>query len=190
MISVRCGSSAKKGVKLMAKRTETLELEKALMAKTVEFRTFGCPEVTIGWFGRKRVDFMQTNTKGIIWCYEIKVSVSDFHSKHGHNFEGHYNYYVMTPELYKEVKDEIPDGVGVLVGKFLDCKKKAKRKKLTAEQADAMRLYLIRSLSREVKKNYKAHDGDTINEYERRIAYWKRLYEFEREKKWKNSPRR
>lgn len=174
----------------MAKRTETLELENALMAKTVEFRTFGCPEVTIGWYGRKRVDFMQTNTKGIIWCYEIKVSVSDFHSKHGHNFYGHYNYYVMTPELYEEVKGEIPAGVGVLVGKYLDCKRKAKRKKLTAEQADAMRLYLIRSLSREVKKNYKAHDGDTINEYERRIAYWKRLYEFEREKKWKNSPRR
>ena len=99
----------------MAKRAETLELENALMAKTIEFRTFGCPEVTIGWFGRKRVDFMQTNTRGLIWCYEIKVSVSDFHSKHGHNFMGHYNYYVMTPELYEEVKDEIPDGVGVLV---------------------------------------------------------------------------
>lgn len=177
----------------MAKRSETVELENALMAKTVEFRTFGCPEVTIGWFGRRRVDFMQTNTKGIIWCYEIKVSVSDFHSKHGHNFMGHYNYYVVTPELYEEIKDEIPDHIGVLVGKSLDCRKKAKRQKLTAEQADAMRLYLVRSLSREVKKNWKAHDGETINELERRISYYKRLYEqersrnFERRNKWRNS---
>ena len=180
----------------MAKRAETLELENALMAKTVEFRTFGCPEVTIGWYGRRRVDFMQTNTKGIIWCYEIKVSVSDFHSKHGHNFYGHYNYYVMTPELYEEVKDEIPDGVGVLVGKYLECKKKAKRHNLTAEQADMMRLYLIRSLSREVKKNWKAHDGETINEFERRIAYYKRLYEdersrnYERRKRWQRNSRK
>ncbi len=163
----------------MAKRPETLELENALMAKTVEFRTFGCPEVTIGWYGRKRVDFMQTNTKGIIWCYEIKVTVSDFHSKHGHNFMGHYNYYVMTPELYEQVKDEIPSEVGVLVGKYLDCKKKSKRKKLTAEQAEMMRLYLTRSMAREVKKNWKSHNGDIINEYERRIAYWKRAYEIE-----------
>lgn len=175
----------------MAKRAETIELENALMAKTVEFRTFGCPEVTIGWFGKRRVDFMQTNTKGLIWCYEIKVSVSDFHSKHGHNFCGHYNYYVMTPELYEEVKDEIPEGVGVLVGKYLECKKKCKRRRLTAEQADMMRLYLIRSLSREVKKNWKAHDGATINELERRIAYYKRLYQQERGARWqKNSPKR
>lgn len=179
----------------MAKRSETVELENALMAKTVEFRTFGCPEVTIGWYGRKRVDFMQTNTKGIIWCYEIKVTESDFHSPHGHNFQGHYNYYVMTPELYKQVKDEIPDGVGVLVGKHLDCKKKAKRQKLSAEQADAMRLYLVRSLSREVKKVWKSHQGDIILELERRIAYYKRLYEqersrgFERRNKWRSSPK-
>ena len=173
------------------KRAETVELENALMAKTVELRTFGCPEVTIGWYGRKRVDFMQTNTKGIIWCYEIKVSVSDFHSKHGHNFYGHYNYYVMTPDLYKEVKDEIPAGVGVLVGKYLDCRKKATRKKLTAEQADMMRLYLVRSLSREVKKNWKSKQGKVIDEYERRIAYWKKQYEKEKEKStWKRNSRK
>ena len=83
------------------------------MQSTVEKRTFGCPEVTIGWYGKKRVDFMMTNTRGIVWCYEIKVSKSDFHSKHGYIFEGHYNYYVMTLELYEKVKDEIPDGVGV-----------------------------------------------------------------------------
>ena len=51
----------------------------------------------------------------IITCVEIKISVSDFHSDHGHNFVGHCNYYAMPTELYKKVKNEIPDGVGVLL---------------------------------------------------------------------------
>ena len=45
-------------------------------------------------------------------CFEIKVTKSDFHSKHGHNFVGNLNYYVMPYQLYKEVKDEIPEGIG------------------------------------------------------------------------------
>ena len=51
----------------------------------------------------------------VITCVEIKVSVSDFHSDHGHNFVGHCNYYAMPLALYKKVKDEIPDGIGVLL---------------------------------------------------------------------------
>lgn len=51
----------------------------------------------------------------VITCVEIKVSVSNFHSDHGHNFVGHCNYYAMPLALYKKVKDEIPDGIGVLL---------------------------------------------------------------------------
>lgn len=159
------------------KTEDTNALERALMEKTIEFRTFGCPEVTIGWYGRKRVDFMQTNTKGIIWCYEIKVSKADFHSKHGHNFEGHYNYYVMTPELYREVKNEIPDDIGVLVGKSLVCKKKAKKHILTRERAHEMSMFLLRSMSREVKKSYTSSDMKSLARLNRSLEYWKRKSE-------------
>lgn len=41
----------------------------------------------------------------VVTCVEIKVSVSDFHSDHGHNFVGHCNYYAMPLALYKKVKD-------------------------------------------------------------------------------------
>lgn len=51
--------------------------------------------------------------KGDFYCYEIKSSVEDFHSKNGHNFLGDYNYYVMPKEVYEKIKDEIPWGVGV-----------------------------------------------------------------------------
>lgn len=49
-----------------------------------------------------------------IICFEIKISKADFHSKNGHNFIGNLNYYVMPYSLFKEVKDEIPDGIGCI----------------------------------------------------------------------------
>lgn len=93
-----------------------------------------------------RVDFMRfkpaNNTvsgieKGDFYCYEVKSSVEDFHSKNGHNFLGDYNYYVMPEEVYEQIKKEIPYQVGVYVpdgmnyrGEWYDLKaiKKAKRK--------------------------------------------------------------
>lgn len=49
-----------------------------------------------------------------IICFEIKVSLTDFKSKNGHNFIGNLNYYVMPYELYKEVKELIPANIGVV----------------------------------------------------------------------------
>lgn len=71
-----------------------------------------------------RVDFMEFKPvnnsisgieKGDFYCYEVKSSVEDFHSKNGHNFIGEYNYYVMPQEVYMEVAKEIPFYVGVFV---------------------------------------------------------------------------
>lgn len=39
-----------------------------------------------------------------IACYEIKISVSDFKSKHGHNLKGDYNYYVISEEVFNWLK--------------------------------------------------------------------------------------
>lgn len=89
-----------------------------------------------------RVDFMRfkpiNNTesgieKGDIYCYEVKSSVEDFHSKNGHNFLGDYNYYVMPEDVFEKVKNEIPHYVGVLIPtndrwRTLESIKKAKRK--------------------------------------------------------------
>lgn len=98
------------------KTEKTLSLERAIRRATRKMGTFGCFEVTIGFFGKERVDYMTYDTKGIFRCYEIKVSKADFHSDAKKSFVGHYNYYVLTPELYNEVKDEIPTGIGVYVG--------------------------------------------------------------------------
>ena len=156
------------------KTPETTKLEKALMKSTEIRRTFGVPEVTIGWYGKQRVDFMETNTRAIIRCYEIKVTKSDFHSNHGHNFVGNYNYYVMPKSLWEQVKDEVPAHVGVLVGEGLESVKKATKQNL--KQADILKmvLYLCRSMSREVKKNFDSKSVNELAAIKRKCEYWKR----------------
>lgn len=117
-----------------------------------------------------RVDYMQfkplNNTisgieKGDFYCFEIKSSVEDFHSKNGHNFFGDYNYYVMPEEVYEQVKTEIPYGVGVYVpdrlhhGKdWYDLKsvKKAKRKDREKSLTE-MLFMMFRSAARDIKES-------------------------------------
>lgn len=137
------------------KTPETLQLEDGIYKATKNQGTFGCFEVTIGWFGSERVDYMTYNTKGEFRCYEIKVSVADFHSKAKISFVGDFNYYVLTRELYEKVKNEIPKGVGVYVSGI--CERRATRQTPTV---DKKILYesMIRSLSREYQATRKSTD--------------------------------
>lgn len=47
----------------MAKTEVTKQLEDAIYKETSKQGTFGCFEVTIGWYGDERVDYMTYNTK-------------------------------------------------------------------------------------------------------------------------------
>lgn len=132
-------------------------------------RIYWAREVTFdnGTTTQCRVDFMRfkpvNNTvsgieKGDFYCYEVKSSVEDFHSKNGHNFLGDYNYYVMPEGVFEKVKNEIPYNVGVFVsdgkqhrGDWYNLKsvKKAKRKNRERPVAE-MLLMMFRSANREV----------------------------------------
>lgn len=50
----------------------------------------------------------------LITCYEVKITVSDFKSKNGHNFHGHRNYYVVPNEIVKKILPLAEEGVGVI----------------------------------------------------------------------------
>ena len=68
----------------MAKTKETIAIEHALSDMCRKKRIYGCEEVTIGFpndgHGNEIVDFMSMDSKGILRCYEIKISLADLHS--------------------------------------------------------------------------------------------------------------
>lgn len=163
------------------KTEETQQLERDIRAATRKLGVFGCFEVTIGYAGKERVDYMTYEpAKQIFRCHEIKVTKADFHSKAAVSFVGHYNYYVLTKELYNEVAEEIPPGIGVYVGR--DCIKKAKRQNTPEERiwkewrsiggyrqevlkpfTDVLLVSMVRSLYRDSDKLLQTENEQYVN---------------------------
>lgn len=155
------------------KTSKTQAIESILM-ETYKHH-YGCHEVTIG-FGSAvngRVDYMVMDSKGIIRCFEIKVSKSDFRSGNINSFEGDMNYYVLPQELFEEIKDEVPDFVGVYICdeqcRYLTSVKKAKRQKITPERRLELTQYLARSLSREAALYQELKSGHTVPTLKKQI---------------------
>ncbi len=144
------------------------ELAEKLINPTHDPRIYWAKEVTFDYSTAHaiRVDYMKFNPmnntvsgieKGDFYCYEIKSSVEDFHSKNGHNFIGDFNYYIMPEEVYATVNLQIPHGVGVYcpigTGGELKSVKKAKRQNRERPVSE-MLLMMFRSAARERKKYY------------------------------------
>lgn len=113
----------------MNRKETTQELSRLVIEYIAPYgdtRIYWASEVSFdyGTTHQIRVDFMKfkpkNNTvsgieKGDFYCFEVKSCIEDFNSKHGHNFIGDYNYYVMPKEVYEQIKDKIRWDVGVLV---------------------------------------------------------------------------
>lgn len=90
--------------------------------------------------------------KILITCYEIKVTKSDFKSKNGHNFVGNCNYYVIPKELYDDVKDLVPEDIGIILylhaGSYVGLrrKKECTFKELTDEDQKWLVLSVMKRL--------------------------------------------
>ena len=171
----------------IAKTELTKQLENAIITATNKpMGVFGCLEVTIGWYGNQRVDYMTMDTKDIFRCYEIKITKSDFHSKHGHNFLGNYNYYVMPKELYEQVKNEIPSHIGVYTGYFYKdtCKVELtkKSKKQEVKDKEVLKNSLLRSLYRDAEKINQSQDVELLNKLRNKIARLDKEYRRIKEK--------
>lgn len=101
------------------------------------------------------------------------------------SFVGHYNYYVLTRELYDQVKGEIPDWVGVYIGDY--CAKKAKKQDLSDREyktrrsingrstevstpwVDMLKESMIRSLYRDSDKLIQTEDEQYIGRLRAKI---------------------
>lgn len=159
----------------MAKTKDTLLIEKALEEETFRKRLYGCPEVTIGFFHRHKadehVDFMTMDSHGIFRCYEIKVSLSDLHSKAKLSFYGHYNYLVVNETLWTQKEkwiNEINKDVGVILAKkYLSF---VSNNKESSKGVDAIKLEVVKNPT---KKNLTDSETTLLKESLIRSLYWK-----------------
>lgn len=140
--------------------------------------TFICFEVGIK---NEIVDCLTYNTKNEWRCYELKISVSDFHSKQAKTFVGNYNYYVIPNELLDKVKDEVPDNVGIIVDGNRIVKNPKHQDLLVNEKV--MYYSIIKSLYRDTEKYIKIQQSGNIDGMDRlrkqknqEIANWKHKY--------------
>lgn len=49
-----------------------------------------------------------------IICVEVKITLSDFKSKHGHNFVGNKNYYAVPLDLVDKIRVLVPKHIGII----------------------------------------------------------------------------
>ena len=124
-----------------------------MIKQTRQKRIYGCEEITIGFYnnghGNEVVDFMTMDSKGIIKCYELKVTLQDLKSDAKKSWYGHYNYLVVGRELYEKVSDwneYIPNNIGIIVGVCLESKRKAKRCDISSEIEIMLKESMIRSM--------------------------------------------
>lgn len=160
----------------MSKRQDTISLENALIKQTRKKRIYGCEEITIGFYnnghGNEVVDFMTMDSKGIIKCYELKVTLQDLKSTAKKSWYGHYNYLVVNKELYEQVSDwdeYITNNVGIIVGECLESKRKAKRCDISSETEIMIKESMIRSMFWKMQKYKDAQSLDKQRQLQSKI---------------------
>ena len=112
----------------MNRKTTTQFLSKLLVNKRLTQRgVYYASEVTLDYGSKhpKRVDFIQYKPinqmsvsgleKGSVICYEVKSCKEDYHSGNGLNYEGDKNYIVTTMECYKDIVNDVPWNIGIIV---------------------------------------------------------------------------
>jgi len=123
------------------------------------------------------LSYQQLPDGSIEWrCFELKVTKSDFHSKAKLSFIGNYNYFVLTQKLFDEIKDEIPNHIGVLTYRafdkeavenspqtlrapgFLTVAKKSQFQELQVDEK-SLTSHFVASLFREVDKAKRVEKG-------------------------------
>lgn len=147
------------------KTAETLKIEqvlrKSLFGSNPRLaKEYGTTEVTVGFqrdsHGKEIVDFLSYDPKKDIFkCYEIKVTMSDFHSKAAKSWYGNYNYLVLSRDLYlkQDIMDwitEIPAGVGIIIintdNGLKETVRRATKQDIDADVKDMLKNSLIRTL--------------------------------------------
>lgn len=154
----------------MGKTRETRQLEQAIWEFTHEQNPniYGAFEVTIGYLehgggkGFERADYVTIGNDGIIRAYELKTSVSDFHSTAKLSWIGHFNYLVMTRQVYEKIDThEISWSVGIIVSdgsQGMSLVHKPHKRQRSVGQSAVIVESMMRSAVRDATKLYNRED--------------------------------
>jgi hypothetical protein len=152
----------------MTKTQATRDLERDIWRYTHEGNKYvaGAFEVTVGYIAfaqhYERVDYVTIGTDGTIRAYELKTSVSDYHISAKLSWIGHYNYLVLTQDVYDQVKQVFPYRIGVLVmdesGKIHQKKKPSRHQHSVGECAEIVES-MLKAASRDAGKYYMQEEG-------------------------------
>lgn len=122
---------------------------------------------------------MTMDSKGVIKCYELKVTLQDLKSDAKKSLYGHYNYLVVSRELYNQISnwnEYIPKHIGIIVGEGLESRRKAQKCEVTADTEIMLKESMVRSMYYKMQK-YK--DAQSLDKQKRLQSQIRRL---EREK--------
>jgi hypothetical protein len=146
----------------MSKTALTRLAEEMLWYENAKLGIYGCFEVTIGIGGQEIVDFITYDSNGVFKCYEIKVSMADFNSNARKSFYGDFNYFVVTPELFKKLKEKqmlnySNQNIGFITfsERGLVNVRKANRRQISFGDRGMLLESIVRSSNRELRKFYK-----------------------------------
>ena len=167
----------------MAKTLQTKHLEMCLYNNCQNNGIYGCEEITIGFahngHGNEICDFITMDSRGTFRCYEIKVTMADFHSKAHLSWYGHYNYIMVPKDMYESHKEEIERGIPGDVGictetEFsyqdpINIRKKSKRRELSNQELTMISQSVIRSMGNKIIKLRGETVPESVNESKKKI---------------------
>lgn len=96
----------------------------------------------------------------LLTCIEVKVTMNDFRSVHGHNFIGNMNYYAVPAELVKKIEPFVPVEIGILaylhegMYKGIRTRRPASFLPMTDEQQKWLMLSAFKRFSDEMKCDF------------------------------------
>lgn len=127
---------------------------------------------------------MTMDSKGIIKCYELKVTLQDLKSDAKKSWYGHYNYLVVSGELYNKVSDwdeYIQKHIGIIVGDCLESRRKAQRCEVSTETEIMLKESMIRSMFWKMQKYKDAQSIEKQKQLQSKIRSLERENESIRE---------
>ena len=100
-------------------------------------------------------------------CFEIKISIEDFHSPNGHNFVGNLNYYIVPKSIYPVVAKETPENIGIISYDEVNDKFFVKKPAFYRKIENDDYIFFLQSIVNKETKKLRKEVADTVYDFSR-----------------------